>query len=562
MKRKIILYTLILSVILIQITVAIIFYNEYINEKKLQIINNNITNSKTISELSNNSRKEYENAQVFLRRYFATQKKEDLEKYFESLQNISGYLSQYSNFSNEHLDFKKILEKSPESNDQLKKLKQVIDSTQKIYQTKTPDEPAISIDKLDLKYKRQSYQFKIEKKSDTTSKKGLFGRLSDAIKGKQEIKTDTVVVTNSNGTTVDPDEINKELQRVINLANSRYNKKIIEVKQKQINIKQQNLADYDLFDRLLSSSNNLLNAYNKTIDEYKAELQEKYKSQNLKAKNIRKQAILGLMILMLVVSIIIVYYIKQSFDYEKRLQQANKTISANLKFKNRIIGMLSHEMRAPMQIMNIFLDRIGKNTENEKVQGYLNSVKFTNNSLLIQANQILEYSKDLDKEASLNKTEFKLKEFLDTTLNAFQAFAESRKNKLEQTNTIPEDYIANTDSTKIYQLFTNILSNANKFTEQGTIGVKINLVPKDQHSDLLHVRISDTGSGIAEKDLQEIFKPYYRGSISEKVENMGAGLGLSLCKELVELFKGEISASSQPGKGTTIDFKIEIEKIG
>ncbi len=126
-------------------------------------------------------------------------------------------------------------------------------------------------------------------------------------------------------------------------------------------------------------------------------------------------------------------------------------------------------------------------------------------------------------------------------------------------NEIPKNLTVYSDFAKIYQLFTNILSNANKFTDNGQIVVYSSITAVDPKKTKLHVSISDNGMGISEDELTEIFKPYHRGMISDKVANIGAGLGLNLCKEIVELFGGEITASSAPGKGTTIDFEIYLD---
>lgn len=99
------------------------------------------------------------------------------------------------------------------------------------------------------------------------------------------------------------------------------------------------------------------------------------------------------MVLMFIVSILIMYFTRIAFIYEMKLNEANELNKKNLGFKNRILGMLSHELRSPLKIINIFIDKITRTTKDETIKGYLNSIKFTNSSLLIQSNQILEYTK-------------------------------------------------------------------------------------------------------------------------------------------------------------------------
>jgi signal transduction histidine kinase len=211
---------------------------------------------------------------------------------------------------------------------------------------------------------------------------------------------------------------------------------------------------------------------------------------------------------------------------------------------------------APMQIMNIFLKRIEKIAVLDEVKQYVKTIKFTNTSLLMQANQILEYAKNQDKKMELIKVSVALKENIDELLLSFQPYIESKNNRFVTETKIDHSLKVETDFPKIHQLYTNILGNANKFTENGTISVVTEVLKNDLDQFELHSTLTDTGMGISENDLQAIFEPYYQGVVSNKVENVGVGLGLNLCKEIVELFHGKISAQSEKGKGTRIRFKI------
>jgi signal transduction histidine kinase len=141
-------------------------------------------------------------------------------------------------------------------------------------------------------------------------------------------------------------------------------------------------------------------------------------------------------------------------------------------------------------------------------------------------------------------------------LLSFQPYIESKNNRFVTETKIDPSLKVETDFPKIHQLYTNILGNANKFTENGTISVVTEVLKNDLDQFELHSTLTDTGMGISENDLQAIFEPYYQGVVFNKVENVGVGLGLNLCKEIVELFHGEISAQSEKGKGTHIRFKI------
>ena len=176
----------------------------------------------------------------------------------------------------------------------------------------------------------------------------------------------------------------------------------------------------------------------------------------------------------------------------------------------------------------------------------------------MQANQILEYTKNQQVENKLIPVVFNLNEEIDSILNSIEPYIETRNNKFIINKNINPEIEVYSDNTKINQIFMNILGNANKFTENGEITVNITTKPIDENTISLHTIISDTGVGISKSDLENIFEPYYQGILSDKVENLGAGLGLSLCKEIVELYTGNIAVSSEQNKGTTVDFTINL----
>lgn len=161
----------------------------------------------------------------------------------------------------------------------------------------------------------------------------------------------------------------------------------------------------------------------------------------------------------------------------------------------------------------------------------------------------------------LQPARFDLREEVNSILQMFQPYIESRNNVFSIQNKIPIDTIVFADHIKIHQLFINLLGNANKFTENGKIEVDAHITDETENSIKLHVSIADSGIGISKPDLEKIFEPYFQGIVSSEIKNLGAGLGLSLCKEIVQLFDGEISAESNPGEGTKLFFEIKLNRI-
>lgn len=556
--RKIVHYSLILCILLIQIIIAIFFYNEFINEKKLKFIKNQLEESRALGGLTDNSRKDFMDAQNYLQKYMISQDDSDLKLYFQSLRKLKDNFDKIGKYENSIPRLKNNLVLQKRDTLEVTRLKTLIDSA---YQFSLNPPAKIQDKQYKLKkYKNNFENLNIQTQtySDTIKKKGLMGRLKDAISGKVDVKKESTVITLTNDKTVDISNIKSEMDSVVKSMDRHYSAEVKKVQLYAAKNQRDNMQFYSNFNKLLVYSNGLIDIYENAIKDFESELEKEYNKQSSINNKIRTYLVLGLMILMFIVSILIMYFTRIAFIYELKLNAANKQIKKNLNFKNRILGMLSHELRSPLKIINIFIDKIHRTTKNETIKDYLKSIKFTNSTLLLQSNQILEYTKNQEAEKKLIKTVFNLKDEINSIVTAITPYIETRNNKFIVTNRIPANVIVYSDNIKINQIFMNILGNANKFTENGQIALTMTTEPINENIISLLVTVSDTGIGISESDLEKIFEPYYQGMISDEIDNLGAGLGLSLCKEIVELFNGEISVSSKLYKGTKVTFRINL----
>ncbi len=558
--RKIIHYSLLVCILLIQLLIAGYFYNEFISRKNLAFFENQLKEVHTLENLTDNSRGELLNAQNFLQKYMVSNDNTYLNSYFASLNKLGKNLDSIGHYENKYPKLKNVLTSNRKDSMEIKKLKSLIDSTYE-YSTKSNFKVENNLPKLEKYSVNYDFdKFKVETKtiSDTVKKKGLFGRLGDAISGKENVRKESTIITVKQGKEASPANIKAEFDSIFNEVNNHYKG---EIKKIQVNVvrNQNNSGNfYKIFNNLMVYSNGLMNIYDVAIKDSKAELEKEYQKQNSESNRIRKNLVFGAMILMFIVSVLIMFLTRIAFIYERKLNAANKQIKENLNFKNRILGMLSHELRSPLKIIGLFINRINKRTEDEKVKEYLKSISFTNDSLLMQANQILEYTKNQAVENKLIPVKFNLKSEITSILTSIEPYIETRNNKFIIDENINPDINVYSDNKKINQIFMNILGNANKFTENGQIKVTAKTQPVDENTISLITEISDTGVGISKSDLEKIFEPYYQGVLSEDVENLGAGLGLSLCKEIIGLYDGDISVSSEEGKGTTVHFSVNL----
>lgn len=560
--RKIVHYSLILCILLIQVTIAAFFYNEFINRKKLNFFEKQLKEIHALENLTDNSRKELLNAQNSFQKFLLSEDDHYLKSYFSSLNVLGKNLDSISNFKYKNPKLKDILSSKKNFSTPIKNLKLLIDSTYEFSTVSNfnSNQEFPKLKKYNINYDFNKFNIEKQTYKDTIVKKGIFGRLKDAISGKENVRKDSTVITVKSGKPFDPEEMRMALDSIINSVNNHYYKEVQKIQLGADKGKDSSSKFYTTFNNLLVYSNGLMNVYDFAIKDSKSDLEKEYTAQNSKNNKIRTYLVFGLIILMFIVSILIMYFTRIAFIYEWKLNAANQQINENLNFKNRILGMLSHELRSPLKIIGIFINRIQNKTTDDTVKEYLKSISFTNNTLLMQANQILEYTKNQHVENKLIPTVFNLKSEIQSILTAIEPYIETRNNTLIINESIDPEIVVYSDNTKINQIFMNILGNANKFTENGQITVTSAIQSVNDKTVGLTTTISDTGAGISKSDLEKIFEPYYQGILSDQVENLGAGLGLSLCKEIVELYEGEISVSSIPNKGTTVIFSINLNR--
>lgn len=559
-SRRIVHYSLILCILLIQFLIAGFFYNEFITKKNLKFIEAQLKEIYALEHLTDNSKKELINAQVDFQKYITSNDKKYLKTCFESLHKLDKNLDSIGQFRNKYPRLKEVFVTEKNNSVKMQKLKELIDSSYE-YSNRANFKiqnnfPAIR--KYDLDYNFDKFNIETQTYYDTVKKKGLFGRLGDAISGKENVRKESTVVTVKQGVTPDANAMKAEFDSIMNLINNHYTVQIKKIQTYVVQEENNNAASYKIFRNLLTYGNGVMNIYEYAIANSRTDLEKEYFRQNSINNRIRMNLIFGAMILMLVISLLIMMLTSIAFSYERKLKAANIQINANLEFKNRILGMLSHELRSPLKIIGILIDRITEKTEDHEIKEYLKSIGFTSNTLLLQSNQILEYTKNQHVKNKLIPVVFNLNDQISSILISIENYIKTRNNKFVVNKYINSDLIVFSDNAKISQIFMNILGNANKFTENGQITVNIETKKNDESSIMLLTEIIDTGVGIAEADLKKIFEPYYQGVLSDDIENIGAGLGLNLCKELVELYGGQISVQSERGKGTAVHFSLNL----
>jgi len=254
--------------------------------------------------------------------------------------------------------------------------------------------------------------------------------------------------------------------------------------------------------------------------------------------------------------------LKHSFEIEHVETEKLKEID---KMKSRFFASISHEFRTPLTLIMGPIQQL----LSEKFKGNIKEqyqLILRNSSRLMQLiNQLLDISKLEAGKMNLHTKKENIITLLKGLTTSFESLAKQKNIELIFQSEENETLIYY-DSDKLEKIFTNLLSNALKFTPQGgKVHVTIKFsktIPKSKNEDnFILITVADTGPGISPEIKDKIFDRFFQIENSYKEENIGSGIGLALTKELVELHHGSISVESIPGKGSTFFVKLPVGKL-
>jgi signal transduction histidine kinase/ActR/RegA family two-component response regulator len=229
--------------------------------------------------------------------------------------------------------------------------------------------------------------------------------------------------------------------------------------------------------------------------------------------------------------------------------------------KSSFLANMSHEIRTPMNGVIGMIERMSHSKLDVEQQDFIATAKRSADSLLIIINDILDFSKIEAGELTIEVVEFDLEQlFTDLTHDQqFQANGKGLKLELVQQHFLQTKVLG--DPHRITQVLNNLISNAIKFTESGTIKVKYGLTTLNDHLRL-SVVVSDTGIGVSAAALPYLFDSFSQADMSTTRKFGGTGLGLAITKQLCELMGGNITVESTLGEGTSFQFSIKLGAPG
>ncbi len=241
---------------------------------------------------------------------------------------------------------------------------------------------------------------------------------------------------------------------------------------------------------------------------------------------------------------------------EKELIITQKKAEHAAAIKEQFMANMSHEIRTPLNAIIGFNARLNKTKLDAEQKEYAEAVQSSGENLLAIVNDILDFSKIEAGMVRIEKIRFNLSNLLQSLITMFVGQAKEKQVNLELkiSQNVPQFILG--DPTRLTQILINLIGNALKFTNQGSVCVEVDLISIHDKNVTIIFKVIDTGIGIPTEKMPEIFERFTQAKSDTSRIFGGTGLGLSIAKKLVELQSGTIQVESIQGKGSEFSFNI------
>ncbi|MBN1925602.1 MAG: hypothetical protein JW798_07200, partial [Prolixibacteraceae bacterium] len=239
----------------------------------------------------------------------------------------------------------------------------------------------------------------------------------------------------------------------------------------------------------------------------------------------------------------------------RKVLNLNRLLTDTIQTKDKLFSVISHDLKSPFNsllgLSEVLVEKM-KNSEFEQAEEFANNIFQKSSELFALIENLLNWSASQRKTLKFNFENVAIKPVIQQVIELYKVQAGHKKIALE--NKVIEDAVVEADSTSLVTIFSNLVSNAIKFTpENGLITIK---TTSTHHH--LEIEVMDTGMGIPHEKIPHLFSLAHNESAPGTNNEKGTGLGLLICKEFIEKNGGSINVSSQPGKGTTFTVRLNL----
>lgn len=248
-------------------------------------------------------------------------------------------------------------------------------------------------------------------------------------------------------------------------------------------------------------------------------------------------------------------------SYERELLRARQQSEHAVRAKEALLSTISHEMRSPLSATLMAVELLLGKPRSAEDQRYLRVIERSANTVLELVNAILDHSKLEVGAAAWQESELDLFTLLDeiAAIAALKADGKHVRFELIRDDRVPRR--VRTDGFKLGMVLTNLLSNATKFTEQGSVTLAVQLKERVGDTAVVQFTVTDTGIGIARDALATIFDEYQQATLDTAARYGGTGLGLAIVRKALALASSTIEVSSEPGTGSRFSFELRFAVV-
>jgi len=401
----------------------------------------------------------------------------------------------------------------------------------------------------------------------TKKKKGFFSKVKTFFKGETQTTKVNKQVTVKSGAQTRAAGANRPLSMVdVGWEVARQTNQYYENQLKQQYQLNQQLKDKEK--SLIELNSNLMSAISTIFRELKQDnLIREERVQSLAVANILKYSriieycVLGSIGLGFLLTLLIALNIRKIIKYQKGIIAARKKAEDEAAEKSKFLAFMSHELRTPLTSIVGFTEQLKESNLDPVQQKYVQAMSGSSDILLTTVNDILDMSKLDSGKFRFVKFSFPVKPVFEQVLSSLRPMAEKKEMQLELVSRVPDNLCFVGDEMRLKQVIINLVNNAIKYSEKGTVTVTIS-AEKSKGKSKLQVDIADQGIGIDEDKLNDVFSEFSQvHEQSTKKWIIGTGLGLPICKKIVEQQGGKIWVTSKKGEGSTFSFSIPYQTI-